>query len=251
MLWGGLVNVNTGHFSQTLAMNQYPEQSPSAYCVSGALTCYCGPSAAESILQYIKPTSYFGEVLINNGDCTWGQYGLAGSLGPGAPKSLNYLETNYLGGETPWFSSSTDWPMSMSFNYWYSGNVNGRPYYTENPAPYSGGQLTLTEYEADLTFDIWNQGAGGWPLAADVEEITNSTHLFGHPTTLEIQHWVPIYGYHGSGSYTDYIDPVYGSALNGSYGFNVTAFNTYYPSSSMFTLVSDAGQHGGPFGIVW
>ena len=140
--------------------------------------------------------------------------------------------------------------MSMSFNYWYSGNTNGSPYYTENPAPYSGTHLTLTEYKAELTSDIWNQGAGGWPLAADVEEIPNQTFLFGHPHNLEVQHWVALYGYGASGYYTDYIDPIYGSALNGQYGFNVNAFNTGYLSSDMFALVTDAWNYG-PFGIVW
>jgi hypothetical protein len=239
--------------TQTLSMSQYAEQSPSQYCVSGVLTCHCGPSAAESILQYVKPTSYFGEVLINNGDFKYGQYGLAGVFGdPTYGKSTKYLETNYWGGETPWFSSRTDWPMSMSFNYWYSGSVNGLPYYTENPAPYSGAHLTLAQYQADLTSDIWNQGAGGWPLAADVEEYPGKTpYLRGHNTAIEIQHWVALYGYGGSGTYTDYIDPIAGSALNGTDGFNVNALNTGYASSSMFALVTYAGAHGGPYGIVW
>jgi len=242
--------------SWTLNIHQYPEQSPSQYCVSGVLTCYCGPSAAESVLEYLQPRSYFGEVLINNGDWTYGQYGLAGSFGPGAPYSYNYLETNVSRGETNWFTSRTDWPMSMSFNYWSSGNVNGFPGYTENPAPYSGHQLTLTEYEADLTSDIWGGGpynSNGYPLAADVEEIVGITHphLIGHPTNFEVQHWVAIYGYGASGSYTDYIDPISGSLLNGTNGFNVPAFNPNYSSSMMFTLVTDAGPHGGPFGIAW
>lgn len=60
-----------------------------------------------------------------------------------------------------------------------------------------------------------------------------------------------LYGYSGSGYYTYYLDPIYGSALNHTYGSNVSALNPYYPSSSMFTLVTDAGPHGGPFGIVW
>lgn len=243
--------------SQTLNMNQYPEQSPSQYCVSGVVTCYCGPSAAESILEYLQPTSYnfsgYGSfVLINNGDWTYGQYGLAGTFGQGSPNSNWFLETNLAGGETAWFRSSTDWPMSMSFNYWSSGSVNGSPYYTEDPAPYSGHQLTQTEYYANLTADIWNGGVPGYPLAADVEEDPGKTpYLYGHNTSLEIQHWVAIYGYGTNGWYTDYIDPIYGSALNGTYGFNVNAFNPGYPSDSMFALVTHAGPHGGPYGIVW
>ena len=241
--------------THTLALNQYAEQSPSQFCVSGVLTCYCGPSAAESILEYVKPTSYnfptYGSfVLINNGDWTWGQYGLAGKFGPGSPNSNWFLETNLAGGETAWFRTSTDWPMSMSFNYWYSGSVNGLPYYTENPAPYTG-QVSFVLSQIQVI--IYNNGAPGWPLAADVEEIpgTNHPHLVGHPAGLEVQHWVALYGYGGSGSYTDYIDPIHGSALDGTNGFNVSAMNTYYSSSSMFTLVTDAGAHGGPYGIVW
>jgi len=238
-------------------MQQYPEQSPSQYCVMGVPTCYCGPSAAESILQYLQPRSYFGEVLIQNGNYAYGQLGLAGVFGyPGSPgpKSNKYLETNLWGGETPYFASSSDWPMSMTFNYWSSGNVNGGFMYTENPAPYSGHHLTLTEYQSDLTYDIWGGGpvnSNGYPLAADTEQIPNNTHLFGHPTNLEIQHWIAFYGYSTSGQFTDYIDPVFGSALNHTAGFDVLAFNTSYPSSDMLTLVTDAGPHGGPYGIAW
>ncbi|MGH7761374.1 MAG: hypothetical protein ACREOY_08165 [Candidatus Dormibacteraceae bacterium] len=162
------------------------------------------------------------------------------------------LETNLQGGETPWFSTASDWPMSMSFNYWISGNVNGSPYYTEDPAPYSGHKLTQTEYNANLTADIWNGGYPGYPLAADVEEYPGGTpYLNGHNTNLEIQHWVALYGYSSFGGFTDYIDPIYGSALNHTSGFNVNAFNTGFPSSSMFALVTYASPHHGPFGIVW
>jgi hypothetical protein len=244
--------------SLTLPLNQYAELAPAQYCKDGAVTCYCGPSTAESILEYLQPTSHFGEVLYSSSQgWGYGQYGLAGLFGPGAPYSLNYLETNaphgsIPGGETPYFSSKTDWPMSQSFNYWISGNVNGSPYYTEDPAPYSGHQVTLTEYKSDLTADIWNLGDSGFPLAADVEEIPNHTNpLFGHPTNIEIQHWIPLYGYSNSGYYTDYIDPIYGTTLNGQIGFNVSAKNTGYPSSWLFTLFTDAGPHGGPFGFVW
>src|ERR1700682_2406897 len=43
--------------NRSLAVTQYPELSPAQYCQAGAATCYCGPSAAESVLQYLKPTS--------------------------------------------------------------------------------------------------------------------------------------------------------------------------------------------------
>ena len=250
----GITQLTATPPSFTLNMGQYPEQSPSQYCVSGVLTCYCGPSAAESILEYLQPTSYsfptYGSfVLVSNGNWTNGQYGLAGTFGPGSPKSNWFLETNLAGGETAWFRSSSDWPMSMSFNYWSSGSVNGYPYYTEDPAPYSGHVLTQTEYNANLTSDIQYY----FPLAADVEEISGTTHphLYGHPANLEVQHWIALYGYSSNGWYTDYIDPIYGSALNGTYGFNVSAFNSGYYSGDMHTLVTDAGPHGGPYGIVW
>jgi hypothetical protein len=144
--------------------------------------------------------------------------------------------------------------MSGTFNYWVSGDVNGGFMYTLNPAPYSGHQLTLTEYESDLTFDIWGGGpvnSNGFPLAADTEQVPNGTHLFGHPINLEIQHWIALYGYSTSGQFTDYIDPVFGSSLNYTAGFAVSAFNTSYPSSDMLTLLTDAGRHGGPYGIAW
>jgi len=241
-------------------MNQYPEQSPSQYCVAGVLTCYCGPSAEESILYYINPVSADGEHLVSStGDWTVGQYGLAGGWGNvvhNSPYSWKYLETNSAhgtvpGGETPWWSGGTDYPMSGTINWWVSRNYSGSPYYVENPLPGTGkgGTLTLTTYEADLTSDIWNQGAGGWPLAADVWEFPGKTpYLNGHNTNLEVQHFITLYGYGSSGATTAYIDPIYGSALNGHSGFNLTSSHyTGYPSSSIVSLVN----YGATFGIVW
>ena len=223
--------------SRSLALTQYPEQNPSQYCQPGT-TCYCGPSAAQSVLAYLQPTSHDGEAL--------SQLCLAGTCGPGSPYSWKYLETNVPhggipGGETPWYSGSNDYPMPQTFNYWYSGDYFGLPYYT------AYRPTSVSDYEALLMSDIWNQGAPGFPLAGDIEEVSNGLHLPGHPGNLEIQHWIAMYGYSGSGYYTHYVDPVAGSAL----GWSVSAYNTFYPSSNIYTLVTDAGPNGGPYGIVW
>ncbi len=60
-----------------------------------------------------------------------------------------------------------------------------------------------------------------------------------------------MYGYTGSGSGTDYVDPVAGSPLNGHYGFHANAYNSGYSSSNIYIMVTDADRFGGPFGIVW
>jgi hypothetical protein len=235
-----------------LNMSQLPERNPSGYCQPG-VSCYCGPAAAQSILYYLQPTSHDGETLSNNAwnpPYLYGQFGLAGNFGSGAPYSWKYLETNVAhgsvpGGETPWYSGSGDYPMSQSINYWMSGGYSGFPYYV-NYRPTS-----QTDYEAKLKADIWNAGSPGYPLSGDVEEVAGSVHLWGHPQNLEIQHWIVLYGFSYTGSDTEYIDPVAGSPLNGTYGFNVAPWNSGFYSGDMYTMVTDAGPHGGPFGIVW
>lgn len=233
----------------SLSVTQYPETNPSGYCQPG-FSCYCGPAAAVSVLQFLQAKSHDGETLVtSSGDSSQGQFGLAGNFysqqAPNPPYSYKYLETNVRGGETPWYVSSSDVPMSMTFNYWISGNYTGSPYYA-NYRPTS-----VSDYETLLKSDIWNGGAPGYPLAGDVEEKVNSVHLWGHPANLEIEHWIAMYGYAGSGYYTNYVDPVAGSPLNGNYGFNVSAYNSYFLSSDLYTLVTDAGPNGGPYGIVW
>lgn len=234
-----------------LSVTQYPEQSPSQFCQAG-YTCYCGPSAAETVLAYLNPTSYdtihgkaSGETLTNSGwnpTYYYGQWGLAGGFGSGSPYSWKYLETNAPhgstpGGETPWFSGSGDYPMPQSFNYWMSGAYQGYPYY----APYK--PTSTTDYESELVADVYNEGATkGWPLAADVDEVINGLHLPGHPSNLYILHWIALFGYTSYGAGTDFVDPVYGSALN----WNVSAYNYGYSSSNIYTLVTTF-----PFGIVW
>jgi hypothetical protein len=87
-------------------------------------------------------------------------------------------------------------------------------------------------------------------MAGDVEEIAyTGVHLWGHPTYLEIQHWIALYGYDSSGASTSYVDPVAGSTL--SWASAVNPYNTGFASSQMYTLVTDADSMGGPYGIVW
>jgi hypothetical protein len=224
--------------SLSLSVTQYPELSPAQYCHAG-YTCYCGPAAAVSVLQFLQPTSHDGETL--------DQYVLAGLSAPGgwstsssSPYSTKYLETNYWGGETPWLAVAGDYPMNGTFNYWISGSYSGYPYYAHY-APTS-----VSDYQSLLKSDIWNAGAPGFPLAGDVEEIGGGLHLPGHRTDLEIQHWIAMYGY-TTGSGTDYVDPAAGSSL----GWPIDAYTVGYSSSNIYTLVTDAGPNGGPYGIVW
>lgn len=225
---------------QSLPLGQVPEYGPQPYC-NGAI-CYCGPSTAVSILQYLHPTSVDGETLFANGSSYSGQFGLAGNFythSTGSPPySWKYLETNVQGGETPWWSGGTDYPMPETINYWISGNYFGSPYY----AAYHPS--SVSDYEAKLKADIWNGGVPGYPLAGAVDELAYQLHLWGHPSNLPIRHWIALYGYASSGYYTSYIDPVAGSAL----GWPVNAYNTGWASSNMYTLVTNGGTTSG---IVW
>lgn len=124
----------------------------------------------------------------------------------------------------------------MTYNYWRTGSWSGY-YLGVKPA-------SLSDYEFDLTYDIY----GNYPLSANVEEVVNGVHLNGHPN-VEIQHWITLYGYNGSGSGTSYEDPANSSAVY--FGASVPPYNYGFSSSSMYTLVTDAGPHGGPYGIVW
>lgn len=56
---------------------------------------------------------------------------------------------------------------------------------------------------------------------ADVEELISTTknprpHLYNHPLSLEIEHWITIFAYADSGSNTDYVDPAHSSAIKWS-----------------------------------
>jgi hypothetical protein len=231
--------------ASSLSVYQYAEGSSSQFCSAGT-TCYCGPSTGVSILAYLQGTSHDGETLFAGGSSWQGQVGLAGNFGSGVPPpapqppySRKYLETNYFGGETPWLAVAGEYPMSRSFNWWVSGSYSGFPNYA-NYRPTS-----VTDYQNLLKGDI----STGYPLAGDVEEIAYSVHLWGHPTNLEIQHWIPLYGYGSSPATTSYVDPVAGSTL--SWAPAVNPYNSGFASSDMYTLVTDAGPHGGPYGIVW
>ena len=134
--------------------------------------------------------------------------------------------------------------MPETFNYWISGNYWGSPGYEAN-RPTSVG-----DYESKLKADIWAGGPAnspGYPLAGAVEEVPGQIHLWGHPTSLDIQHWIVLYGYQSSGYYTSYADPAAGSPLN----WPVSAYNPYWLSSDMYTLISDSHNGHGPGGIVW
>jgi hypothetical protein len=221
--------------SNAVGMTQYPEE----------LWYYCGPAAGKSALwalttetlKHANTKSYNGEAL--------SEACLAGSCGSGSPKSLKYLETNYIPNNgTPWigYYGNGDYPMPGTFNYWLWGSYTG--WY----APYH--PTSVTNYENEFTFDIDT----GYPVGADVEELVSTTqhphpHLYNHPLNLEIEHWITIFAYGASGANTDYVDPASSSAIKWSPLPN--PYDWYYPSSDMYTLVTDAGPNGGPYGLAW
>ena len=216
--------------SKTLYVDQYPEQNPSTYCGAG-VSCYCGPSAVQSILHFLNYLD-----VSNDKQDHLSQSCLAGTCGSGKPYSTKYLETNKWG-NTPWYVTASDRPVPMSINYWMTSSYSG--YYL------SYKPTSLLDYEGALEYDI----NGNYPFAGDVEEIAGSTHVHlpGHPSQLEIQHWIAIFGYDTSGAGTDYADPVAGSAL----GWNAQAYNYGYSSTNIYTLVTDASTKHGPFGIAY
>lgn len=202
-------------------------------------TWYCGPAATQSILNYLtiynlhnpNTNSYEGEGLT--------QPCLAGTCGTGAPNSSKYLETNYWGSNvgTPWYVTVSDRPVPMSLNYWLWGNYN---LYYGSYTPTS-----LSDYEAKFTFDIDSL----YPVAADVEEIVGGTHLLNHPPNQEIEHWIALDSYGSYGGLTSYVDPAAGSALNWNPMPPAQVWS--FDSGMMYTMMTNAGPNGGPYGMAW
>lgn len=212
----------------SLSVPQYPENP----------WYYCGPAAVTSSLAYFGGNSHDGETL--------SQSCLAGTCGSGSPNSTKYLETNYFG-YTPWTwgaNGQYDIPVPQSINYWRTGNYNG--YYLDYMP------TSVSDYEFELTYDIAGNPPGHYPLNADIEEVAGGLHLPGHPVGTEIQHWITLYGYNGYGSGTSYIDPVANSPAYNYYPWNTALpYNYGYPSTNIFTLVTDHSSTHGPFGIAW
>ncbi|HEX9044740.1 MAG TPA: C39 family peptidase [Candidatus Limnocylindrales bacterium] len=174
-----------------LGMSQFPQQ----------YNYYCGASASYSILRYRGATTGpRGESL--------SQTHLAA-----------YCTTGYLCTEadqgTPWYQSAAyPHPVPSTLNTW----AHSTWYMAQDGA---------TNFSTNLTFDIDN----GYPLALNVYEKASSStpHLVGHPTNIEIYHWVAASGYGSYGATTYYADPVHGSSV--SWAGSVPAYS-YIASGS-------------------
>jgi hypothetical protein len=202
-------------------------------------TWYCGPAATQSILTYLTIYKLHNSTTNSHDGEALTQPCLAGTCGSGAPYSWKYLETNHWGSlkGTPWWSGGTDWPVPESLNYWLWGNYN--VFY----AAYK--PTSLSDYEAKFTYDI----DSFYPVAADVEEIAGGTHLLNHPQNKEIEHWIALDSYGSYGGLTSYVDPVAGSALNWNPMPPAQVWS--FDSGMMYTMLTDSGPNGGPYGIAW
>lgn len=167
-----------GYSSRTLALTQ----------VAQVNSYYCGPGSAYSILAALgKTKSYDNETL--------SQANLA---------TRKYLETDYWG-NTPW-SVGTSRPYPESLNYWRTGSYSG--YYAA-----VGTTVNAATFKDNMTYDIdrnWLVGGNAWEVAG-----SQNPHLVGHPTNVDIYHWIAIYGYANWGDTTYYADPASGASSLG------------------------------------
>lgn len=104
--------------SKTLGVTQFPQQK----------SYWCGPGSANSILQYLNPTSHDGEAV---------------SQSLLANANRKYLETDYWG-QTPWsYGANSEFhPYPETLTYWMTGNYYGL--YAPVGAP------SLTTYKNNL-----------------------------------------------------------------------------------------------------
>ena len=175
------------------ALNQVPQ----------AEDYYCGPASAYSVLGALGNwTSYNNESL--------DQYTLANTV---------YLETD-AHGETPWSTCPGCRPMPESINFWRGGSYSG--YYEAVGLPDS---VDATTYMNNLQYDIYY----GYPVVGNAWERVDQAHLAGHPPSLDIKHWVPVYGYSNYGATTAYADPV-----------NGTSFWTWSPNVPRYSYIDSA-----------
>lgn len=99
-----------------------------------------------------------------------------------------------------------------------------------------GGGFSETTWINDLTFDVDN----GWGIAGGVHEDIGKLHLPGHPTNVEIGHWIGIRGYTDYGHNTSYAESVYGAK---TVLWDQSVTQPYYTisSSTMTTLLNTRG----------
>ena len=100
----------------------------------------------------------------------------------------------------------------------------------------SDGTSAVSQYEQDLTYDIYVVGA---PAVGDAYEIPGGPHLVGHPMDKEILHWFDIRGYTSSGASTMYEDSVH-DATSVPWSAGVPAYSTL-ASSKIVTIVEGRG----------
>ena len=100
----------------------------------------------------------------------------------------------------------------------------------------SDGSGAVSQYEQDLTYDIYAVGA---PAVGDAYEIPGGAHLNGHPKDRLIFHWFDIRGYADSGASTMYEDSVH-NATSVLWSGGVPAYSTL-ASGKIVTIVEGRG----------
>jgi len=111
-----------------------------------------------------------------------------------------------------------------------------RNYYIPNPVSYSPSSAEVSNFRANLVYNISTIGA---PLIGDAYEVVGGDHLAGHPDA-NIFHWFDIRGYTSSGANTMYEDSVHGAENVISWAGNVPAYTTM-STSRIVTIVGGRG----------
>lgn len=196
--------------SQNPSVAQYGSRFVPVNQLSQPNNYYCGPASATEIIRQIGVNPYLA-----------------------MSDAASYLGTTTDG--TVWskrsITGSYYYPMADTLDY-YSNSAN---HYAAEPAPSAATFINDVTYTLDK----------GYPVAADMVENQNDTHLVGHPYNLTIYHWIALDGYTSSGSNTEYAD----SASGGS-GFS-SAWNTAsIPTKSTLSSSTLAYMASGR-GIIW
>ncbi len=177
-----------------------------------ATNYYCGPSTAESIVQYVHGSGHSA-------------YGAHESLVQAHLAGSSYLDTERHRA-TRW----QDGRMSIALNRWISGHTND--YYINTSRP------STSQFKDFVVHDIDNSR----PLAASTVEFKDSpNHYNRHPVSLTIGHWVPVRGYSVNAGSTYFADPAHSSQVSWGedpleyFSYSTTSFASRYLQSNGMT----------------
>lgn len=138
-------------------------------------------------------------------------------------------------------STGTPWSKGTVAGTYFYPVADTLDYYMNSANNYAAfAQPNATDFKNSVVYTIDK----GYPVVANVIEYSYSgPKLVGHPNSLSLQHWVPIYGYSQYGDAAAYADPASGGQ---GISFDTSQIPKYaeLPASTWSTLVKDRG-------IIW